>query len=260
MRKVALLFNRAQKNFPDSVFRRRSVEILWKDFWNGSEPRIISCMRSKSKWAVFQKVLGLAAALVLLHGCSADHSNSGGSGDPVLRARREKDTAFRSSPQSPIPAQEKARFQGLDYFPLDPALRFRLKLNRYPAPAQIRMVTNTGEIRDGLRYGYFEFQVDGVVCRLQAYRLAENEKPGEPYLFVPFLDATSGKESYGGGRYLELPENTSGTYDLDFNQAYNPFCAYGGDYSCPKPPEENRLAVPIRAGEKKYPLAGHEGE
>jgi len=117
----------------------------------------------------------------------------------------------------------------------------------------VRLATNTGEQRDALRYGFFEFTVDGQACRLQAYRTSDEGET--PHLFIPFRDATSGKETYAAGRYLELPENTSGVYDLDFNLAFNPYCAYGGDYSCPFPPPENHLKVAIRAGEKNYPLA-----
>lgn len=73
-----------------------------------------------------------------------------------------------------------------------------------------------------------------------------------PSLFIPFRDQTSGQETYGSGRYIDLAENTSGIYTLDFNRAYNPYCAYNDTYSCPLPPAENTLAVPIRAGEKKY--------
>lgn len=198
---------------------------------------------------------GLLAAALLLESCAREQPAARGAGDPVLQAREDRDRAFKSSPDSPLPAEAKARFQGLDYYPINAALRFRLKLNRYPVPTRIRMATNTGEIREGLRYGYFEFTVGVQTCRLQAYRMDENENQGRAYLFIPFRDATSGKETYGAGRYLDLPENTSGSYDLDFNAAYNPFCAYGGDFSCPRPPDENRLAVPITAGEKTYPLA-----
>ncbi len=172
--------------------------------------------------------------------------------ETLLSDRQEKDEAFKTGSQSPLTPEKKAAFKGLNYYPPDPALRFRLKLNRYAAPERIRIGTNTGEVRSGLRYGYFEFEVDGKQCRLQAYRLDDSPPEGGPSLFVPFRDATSGKETYGAGRYLDLPENTTGMYDLDFNRAYNPFCAYSESYSCPVPPEENRLAVAIRAGEKKY--------
>ncbi len=190
---------------------------------------------------------------MILQACSENRTSPRAPEDPVLQARQERDVAFKSSPQSPIPAQDRARFQGLAYYPINPELRFRVKLNRYPVPARIRMATNTGEIRTGLRYGYFEFSVGGQPCSLQVFRLDDSDNSGQPSLFVPFRDATTGKETYAAGRYIDLTENTSGIYDLDFNRAYNPYCAYGGDYSCPIPPEENRLPVPIRAGEKNYP-------
>lgn len=115
------------------------------------------------------------------------------------------------------------------------------------------MATNTGEIRSGLRYGYFEFRVEGQDCRLQVYRLEDApDTGGGAYLFVPFRDATSGIETYGAGRYIDLKENTSGVYDLDFNRAYNPYCAYNAQFSCPVAPADNTLKVPVRAGEKKY--------
>jgi uncharacterized protein (DUF1684 family) len=170
----------------------------------------------------------------------------------LLQERREKDAVFRSGAQSPLPPAERSGFAGLKYYPPNPALRFHTKLNRYPAPKAVRLGTNTGEIQSGLRYGYFEFEVNGVTCRLQAYRMDDTPAEGGPLLFIPFKDATSGSETYGAGRYIDLHENTSGIYDLDFNRAFNPYCAYGKGYSCPVPPEENRLAVPIRAGEKKY--------
>ena len=147
--------------------------------------------------------------------------------------------------------QDRSDFQGLSYYPIDSSLKFSAKLHRYAGPKQIRLGTNTGEIRSGLRYGYFDFQVEGISCRLNAYKLEDAPDRGAS-LFVPFRDATSGKETYGAGRYIDLKENTSGTYDLDFNRAYNPFCAYNNEFSCPLPPSENTLAVPIRAGEKDY--------
>ncbi len=219
--------------------------------------RIILSMHiaGKIRLSALLLLCGLTAAAAFILGCSQKRLPESQADNPVISARRERDLAFKSSPQSPIPAQERARFQGLSYYPVEPALRFRLKLNRYPAPEHIRMATNTGEVRDGLRYGYFEFTVDGRACRLQAYRLDDDANSGPPSLFVPFRDATTGKETYAAGRYLDLPENVTGIYDLDFNKAYNPSCAYAEGFSCPVPPDENRLPVPIRAGEKIYPFA-----
>lgn len=170
--------------------------------------------------------------------------------DPVLRERLERDAVFRGE-SSPILPQDKAAFRGLAYYPVDPELRFSVVLHRYPSPLQVRLGTNTGEIRSALRYGYFEFAVAGQVCRLQVYRL-DDAADRSASLFIPFRDATSGRETYGAGRYIDLKENTSGSYDLDFNRAYNPSCAYDATYSCPVPPAENTLPVAMRAGEKSY--------
>jgi uncharacterized protein (DUF1684 family) len=172
--------------------------------------------------------------------------------DPILMERAAKDEAFRSGTNSPIPENDRSSFQGLDYYPINLDLRFSLKLNRYSRPGKIRLATNTGEIRSGLLYGYFEFMVENQTCRLQVYRLEDVTENGGPSLFIPFRDATSGKETYGSCRYIDLKENISGIYELDFNRAYNPYCAFNNQYSCPLPPPENVLSVPIRAGEKKY--------
>ncbi len=202
-------------------------------------------------------VLSIFALIIMgliLSGCSeatGPERDRSGSLEPILRERMDKDAYFKSDAKSPILPQDRSSFRGLEYFPANPKLKFSAKLNRYPNPARIRLGTNTGEIRNGLRYGYFEFQVGSQSCRLQAYRL-EDAATGEASLFIPFRDATSGKETYGAGRYIDLKENTSGVYDLDFNRAYNPYCAYNTAFSCPIPPAENTLTVPIQAGEKKY--------
>lgn len=177
--------------------------------------------------------------------------------DPILLERISRDEAFRSGMDSPIPEEDRSSFQGLEYYPVNEDLRFSVRLNRHPRPRHVRLGTNTGEIRSGLRYGYFDFIVEGQSCRLQVYRLEDVNENGGPSLFVSFRDATSGSETYGPGRYIDLSENTSGIYDLDFNRAYNPFCAFNNDFSCPLPPSENILSVPIQAGEKKYSVGSN---
>jgi len=176
--------------------------------------------------------------------------------DLLVSERQEKDIEFKSGHDSPIPDGDRARFSGLAYFDINPAFRFQVRLNRYRAPERIRMSTNTGEIHSALKYGYFEFEIESKTYTLQVYRVEDiPEDAGGPYLFVPFRDATTGKETYEAGRYIDLKENTSGIYDLDFNRAYDPYCAYGKGYSCPIPPAENTIPIRIEAGEKKYPLA-----
>jgi uncharacterized protein len=192
-------------------------------------------------------------AIIVFSGCSkpGQQIRETAPANTIQSERAAKDAAFKSDPDSPIPAKDKPRFQGLAYYPIDTSLRFSVRLMRHKSPEQIRLKTNTGEIRNGLRYGYFEFQTQGKMCRLQVYRL-EDAPAGDAELFIPFRDSTTGTETYSAGRYLDLKENTSGIYDLDFNRAYNPSCAYNSEFSCPVPPAENALPVAIRAGEKKY--------
>src|SRR5574337_733891 len=170
--------------------------------------------------------------------------------------RTEKDYYFQTDADSPIPAAIRGRFKGLEYFPPDRKYRLPVRLAKLPNPEPVVLATSKGIPRPMLRYGHFDFEIDGVKQRLYAYKAAP--QPGhhheDPSLFVPYRDATSGKESYGAARYLDIEENPSGDYLLDFNLAYNPYCAYSDDYVCPFPPRENWLTIPIRAGEKTFPL------
>ena len=182
---------------------------------------------------------------ITLSGCSKPQSDTRAPmalQDPILQERLAKDQAFKSDKDSPILEKDRPVFRGLAYYPVNSGLRFSAKLHRYPSPKQMRLGTNTGEIRRGLRYGYFDFQVGDQTCRLQVYRL-EDASGGGASLFIPFRDSTSGQETYAAGRYIDLKENTSGVYDLDFNRAYNPYCAYNSEFSCPIPPAENTLNV-----------------
>jgi len=170
--------------------------------------------------------------------------------------RREKDAFFKEDPHSPIPWALREKFTGLAYYPPNPKYRLRVKLVRYPKPGPVVLATSKGVPRDMLKWGYFEFTIDGQARRLQAYKsLPQPGEREEDSLFVPFRDATSGKETYGAARYLDLPLSRTDEYVLDFNLAYNPYCAYSDDYVCPFPPRENWLDIRIEAGEKDFPLA-----
>ncbi len=163
----------------------------------------------------------------------------------LLHHRSQKDDFFRHSPQSPLPGAARSRFSGLEYFEPAPELAFTLPV----APAdgsEATVMTTDGQERLYRRAGTVSFAVDGEPTELTLY------STGHPGYFVPFRDTTSGKESYGAGRYLDVEPNEDGTVTLDFNYAYNPFCAYDEAYSCPLPPGENWLRVPIRAGERTY--------
>jgi len=170
--------------------------------------------------------------------------------------RREKDFFFKDDPDSPIPHELRNQFTGLAYFPVDPKYRVRARLERDPNLQKVVLATSKGVPREMIRVGFFEFEIDGTKQRLAAYKAVP--PPGHRHedraLFVPFRDATSGKETYGASRYLDIEEPSSDEHVLDFNLAYNPYCAYSDDYVCPFPPRENWLSVPIRAGEMNFPL------
>ena len=170
------------------------------------------------------------------------------------RARERKDAFFAQHWQSPIPPQDRPQFKGLEYYPLDSSYRFELELHEHPEKQVVRMAYTKGNEQDFLRWGEFRFKIGKKEQVLQAYKSRSQEE----MLFIPFKDATSGKETYGAGRYLDLEPERDRTPDgkwlLDFNQAYNPWCVYSEAYTCPFVPMENWLEVPIYAGEKDYHL------
>jgi uncharacterized protein len=163
--------------------------------------------------------------------------------------RKAKDEFFLSNPQSPLTPEQRRSFHGLSYFPENTDLRVGAKLepDQEPEGTKITMDTTTGTERPYRRVGSVRFEVDGQQAELALYSSEEDES-----LFVPFRDATSGKETYGGGRYLETDPPEDGNVVLDFNYAYNPYCVYSEHWSCPIPPRENWLPVPIRAGETNF--------
>ncbi len=170
--------------------------------------------------------------------------------DAVEGFRLDKDEFFKTMPGSPIPEAERAAFSGLPYFPVDEALVFEgLALEPYTGdePSNFQIPTSDGKLRPAHRAGVLRFELDGAPRQLTAYTFDEGD--GES-LFVPFLDQTSGTETYGAGRYLDLEPETDGTYALDFNLAYPPSCVYDPKFSCPLTPAENRLPIRIEAGER----------
>jgi len=171
--------------------------------------------------------------------------------------RAEKDAFFKSAPGSPIPVAEREAFAGLPYYPVDVDLVFDgLALEPYTGdePTSFQIPTSDGRLRPARRAGTLTFDLGGASRRLTAYELGGAHSDGR--VFVPFLDATSGSETYGAGRYLDLEPDEDGTYALDFNLAYHPSCVYAPQYSCPLTPAENRLPDRIEAGERLAEAAG----
>jgi hypothetical protein len=163
--------------------------------------------------------------------------------------RRDKDAFFRDHPASPLTDEQRASFTGLSYFPEEPALRVVAPLDTgVDREEPIATPTTTGGTQLYTRAGKVSFEVSGEAAEITLYSSADMHE-----LFVPFRDATSGSETYGAGRYLEVePPGRDGIVVVDFNYAYNPYCAYNAAWSCPLPPPENRLRVPIRAGERDF--------
>ena len=169
--------------------------------------------------------------------------------DAIADFRHRRDRAFAEGDDSPLPEQDRASFHGLRYFPAD--LHYRIE-GLQPEPyggseaPTFAMQTSDGQLRQARRIATLRFELQGRPLALHAYGF---EDSGEGEFFVPFLDATSGHETYGAGRYLDLEAEEDGSIVLDFNLAYHPLCVYSPFYSCPLPPSENRLPVRIEAGE-----------
>jgi uncharacterized protein (DUF1684 family) len=159
--------------------------------------------------------------------------------------RKRKDTYFRSHPRSPFSAEQKKDFQGLHYFPENPDLNLTVQVERYNSPEEVQVETTTGDTQTFTRYGHFKFEVEGEEVELNIY------SGGKGY-FLPFKDSLAGEETYDIGRYVEVKALGNDRFEVDFNMAYNPFCAYTDGFSCLITPEENHLTVAIRAGEKVY--------
>jgi hypothetical protein len=160
--------------------------------------------------------------------------------------RCEKDEFFKTHPHSPLTQAQKRTFTALDYFPENPDLRLELTPEVFPDQATIEMQTSTGEVQHYTRHARLHFTVDGQPAALTVYT-------SEHGYFLPFVDALAGLETYPAGRYLEPELLENGRLFVDFNLAYNPYCAYNERWSCPLTPFENRLKVAIRAGEKLFP-------
>jgi len=159
--------------------------------------------------------------------------------------RAEKDEFFAGDDQSPLTPEQRRDFRGLNYFPENPALRLEVTVEQPPDQKPIKFQTTTGDVQTYRRWGRFRFTVEGEPAELTIFS-------GEAGFFLPFVDSLAGRETYPAGRYLEPEPLGAKRFRIDFNLAYNPYCAYNEGWSCPMTPPENRLKVPIRAGEKVF--------
>jgi len=171
--------------------------------------------------------------------------------EKLLQEREEKDRFMRTSAESPF-AKDRDSFTGLKYFPPNPKLRIVADLTPVNDKTVRVLTTNDGKEQRYITYAYVEFDLDNAHNKLLVLE-GIDIGPVRGQLFLAFGDNTSARETYGGGRYLDVVKTPgSKTMLLDFNKAYSPYCAYSSEFSCPLPPPENLLETTINAGEKKY--------
>jgi uncharacterized protein (DUF1684 family) len=200
-------------------------------------------------------VWGVLLSLALLSACTS------GPGpideqpyiETILAVRADKDRFLRTSDDSPIPPASRAAFPPLPYYEIKPDFRLPSVLTerRGEAPVIIDMQTTGKEPDKMRRVGTLGFAIGAVEYTLTAFASPDDRTMER--LFVPFGDLTNGLETYKGGRYMNLRRTATNLYDLDFNQAFHPYCVYNPTWVCPVPPRENRLAVAIPAGERLSP-------
>ena len=188
--------------------------------------------------------LGCAAAACTIRPADEDYPAK------IAAIRAAKDDSFKSDAESPVPGDKKNALLPLAYFPIDESYAVPASLEPASERTRIQVPTSTGKIRNIERVGSLKFTLRGKQLQLTAF--VDVESPQVNRLFIPFADQTSGKETYAAGRYMELDPTPTGIYVVDFNVAYNPYCYYSPEYDCPYPPKENRLDVPIQAGERVH--------
>ena len=156
--------------------------------------------------------------------------------------------------ESPLTDDDFKVFKGLDFYPINEKFIVEAKFTRTPNEKVFKMKTSTSRVPEYVKYGELLFTIDGKDFKLNLYQNIELIKKAgfEDYLFLPFSDLTCGKESYIGGRYIDMRISKGATMTIDFNKAYNPYCAYNYKYSCPIVPLENNLDIAILAGVKKF--------
>ena len=199
------------------------------------------------------KKLALAAAIIgiIFYSLSGSKPSASAYFAQLNKFRRDKNQSLRQSEESPLPAAQKANFDSLKYYPGDPNFEIAATISRIEKPDTTLVPMSDNRSEKYLRWGTATFTLDNAPQQLLLLLKATGR---DSALFVPFTDLTNGHDSYGGGRYLDvaLPKSDETKITLDFNRAYNPYCAYNSEYSCPVPPGENRLRAAIPAGEKSF--------
>ncbi len=195
-------------------------------------------------------IFSLFFGLVFLLSCAQDKQRVQGE----TEFQREINSEYKDASKSPLKEKDLKKFKGLDFFKFDSAYVVTATFKRTLDEKPFKMKTTTDRRPDYIKYGEIAFNLKGKDYKLNVYQGQDLiKKEGyEDYLFLPFLDDTNGDESYGGGRYIDMRIPSGDTLVVDFNSAYNPYCAYNEKYSCPIVPRENYLEIEVRAGVKAF--------
>ncbi len=187
----------------------------------------------------------LISLLTAAQDCTKEHAEA---------FQKQINSEYANPKESPLLKEDIKNFRSLEFYPIDLAYCVQAKLVRTPHEKPFYMPTTTERKPRYRKYGELHFTLKGKQCKLDVFQSLDLIKLEEykDYLFLPFTDLTSGNGSYGGGRYIDLKIPEGDTIMVDFNTAYNPYCAYNHKYSCPIPPEQNDIMVEIRAGVKEF--------
>jgi uncharacterized protein (DUF1684 family) len=198
------------------------------------------------KKSIFLMMLVLGAIPMLAQNSSAV--------EDIVAFQKHLNSEYADPEESPLTSEDLKKFKELDFFDIDTSYVIEAEFVRTPYESPFAMPTTTDRMPVYVKYGEAYFELEGQSFKLNIYQNQELMKSAEyaDYLFIPFTDKTNGEISYGGGRYLDLRIPNGNTITLNFNKAYNPYCAYNGKYSCPIPPSENDLSVAVPVGVKVY--------
>lgn len=199
------------------------------------------------------RILVALAFLIVL--AAVVYAMSGGETPEMYQERIEKERErqfkfLKYNADSPMDEEQKKTLISLDYYPIDPSYKIRARLVPVEKKVMLQIPMTDGTLERYIKHSFAEFELHGSSHRLLLLQAADEPDPRK--FFLAFADDTSGKETYGGGRFLDVRKDGQSTITIDFNLVYNPYCTYNPDFACPIPPKENLLSIPITAGEKNY--------
>ncbi len=197
-----------------------------------------------------KKILFVVFVLSFLSVKSQEKWNS----NSVIDFQNEINNEYADSLKSPLMKEDLAVFKSLEFFATNPKFAVTAKFVRTKKEKEFKMKTSTSRTPTYKKYGEYHFEIDAIKYKLNVYQNVDliTQEEYKDYLFLPFSDLTNGKQTYIGGRYIDMKIPTTKMVIIDFNKAYNPYCAYNHKYSCPIVPLENDLGIEILAGVKKF--------